>query len=114
MPERVLRVDAAMKIIRSRSFVAERPWGALDIACMNGISCRLHWTDQPYRWHVNDGEEVFAVLDGVVDMHYRESGAEHVVTLNAGDVFHADVGCEHVAHPRGEARILVIEAQGSV
>lgn len=103
-----------MKIIRSKEFTAQRPWGAQDIANMNGITTRLHWTDQPYKWHVNDGEEVFAVLDGVVDMHYRVDGAEHVATLNTGDVFFAGVGCEHVAHPRGEARILVVEREGSV
>jgi hypothetical protein len=47
-------------------------------------------------------------------MHYREQGIEHVVTLQTGDVFFAGVGCEHVAHPRGEARILVVEREGSV
>ncbi len=102
------------RVIRSREFTAERPWGALDIANMDGITTRLHWTDQPYRWHVNDGEEVFAVLDGTVDMHYRDGGNEKVATLNAGDVFFAGIGCEHVAHPQGEARILVVEKEGSV
>ncbi|MBA9948194.1 cupin [Burkholderia cepacia] len=106
--------EPAVKVIRSREFTPDRAWGALDIATMHGISVRLHWTDQPYRWHVNDGEEVFAVLDGTVDMHYREAGEERVVTLAAGDVFYAGVGCEHVAHPRGEARILVVEREGSV
>lgn len=102
-----------MKVVRSKEFTGDRPWAAMDIASMNGITTRVHWTDQPYRWHVNEGEEVFAVLDGTVDMHYRENGAEKVVTLNAGDVFFADIGCEHVAHPRGEARILVVEKEGS-
>ena len=32
-------------------------------------------------WHVNDRQEVFAVMDGVVDMHYRKEGQEHVVRL---------------------------------
>lgn len=103
-----------MKIIRSRDFSPARAWDAIDIANMSGITTRLHWTDRPYRWHVNDGEEVFAVLGGVVDMHYREAGIEKLVTLEAGDVFFAGEGCEHVAHPRGEARILVVERQGSV
>jgi len=103
-----------MRVIRSREFTANRAWGADDIANLDGTTVRLHWTDRPYEWHVNDGEEVFAVLDGVVDMHYREAGVEHVVALNTGDVFHAGVGCEHVAHPRGQARILVIEREGSV
>jgi mannose-6-phosphate isomerase-like protein (cupin superfamily) len=103
-----------MKVIRSKEFTASRAWGAIDIAKMDGISTRLHWTNQPYEWHVNDGEEVFAVLDGIVDMHYRENGAVQIVTLEAGDVFFAEVGCEHVAHPRGEARILVVERAGSI
>ncbi len=103
-----------MRIIRSKEFTAHRAWGADDIANLDGTSVRLHWTDQPYKWHVNDGEEVFAVLDGTVDMHYREAGDERVVTLAVGDIFYAGVGCEHVAHPRGEARILVIEREGSV
>jgi len=103
------------RIIRAREFTADQAWAALDIATMNGcITTRLHWTDQPYRWHVNDGEEVFAVLTGRVEMRYREAGVEQRVLLAPGDVFHATVGTEHVAHPIGEARILVVEREGSV
>lgn len=103
-----------MKIVRSREFTADRAWGAMDIANMNGVTTRLHWTDTLYKWHVNDGEEIFVVLDGRVDMHYRESGREKIATLETGDIFFAGIGCEHVAHPRGAARILVIEKEGSV
>jgi mannose-6-phosphate isomerase-like protein (cupin superfamily) len=103
-----------MRVIRSQEFTANRAWGALHIANMNGVTTRLHWTDQPYKWHVNDGQEVFAVLQGTVDMHHRTGGVEHVAVLNVGDVFFADLGCEHVAHPRGEARVLVVEMDGSV
>jgi mannose-6-phosphate isomerase-like protein (cupin superfamily) len=103
-----------MKIIRPRDFNADRAWGALDIANMGGITTRLHWTDRPYRWHVNDGQEVFVVLDGRVEMRYREHGAEHAAMLETGDIFYAAMGTEHVAHPIGEARILVVETEGSV
>jgi mannose-6-phosphate isomerase-like protein (cupin superfamily) len=102
-----------MPAFRAKDFRAQLPWGAIDIARMNGISIRLHWTDQPYHWHVNDGQEVFAVLDGRVQMHVRQAGLEEVIELQAGDVFFADIGCEHVAHPQGEARILVVEKAGS-
>jgi hypothetical protein len=47
-------------------------------------------------------------------MRYREGGQEHHTLLQTGDLFYAGVGCEHVAHPQGEARILVIEKEGSV
>lgn len=83
-----------MKIIRSREFTEDRPWAAIDIANMNGTTSRLHWTDQPYKWHTNDGEKI--------------------ATWETGDVFFAGVGCEHVAHPVGVARILVVEREGSV
>lgn len=96
------------------SFRAERAWGARDIAEIEGATVRLHWTDEPYRWHINDGPEVFVVLDGAVRMHYREGGEEHHVLLQNGDMFVAQSGDEHVAHPQGEARILVIEKKGSV
>ena len=98
----------------ARLFRAERAWGARDLAEIGGATIRLHWTDQPYKWHVNDGTEVFVVLDGAVEMKYREGGSEKSVRLGPADMFIADVGDEHVAHPVGDARILVIERKGSV
>lgn len=103
-----------MQIWSSKDFTADRAWGALDIANFSGTTVRLHWTDQPYIWHINDGQEVFAVMDGQVAMHVKVDGEEQVIMLNAGDIFYAEVGCEHVAHPQGAARILVIEKEGSV
>ena len=103
-----------MRVIKSKEFTAKTAWGTCDIANMAGITTRLHWTDKPYKWHINDGEEVFVVLDGVVDMLYREQGTELSVTLNTGDIFFASVGTEHVAHPREEVRVLVVEKEGSV
>ncbi|MBC8260167.1 MAG: cupin [SAR324 cluster bacterium] len=103
-----------MEIIRRKEFQAEKAWDSREIAKMNGITTRIHWTDQPYKWHVNDGEEVFVVLDGIVEMNYRMNGKIETTTLNVGDVFHASVGTEHFAEPKGEARILVVEKEGSV
>ena len=103
-----------MQVFKSKSFTGKKAWEALDVANMNGVTTRIHWTDAPYRWHTNDGEEVFAVLDGTVEMRYREDGLEKSVELKTGDVFFAETGCEHVAHPVGEARILVVEKEGSV
>jgi mannose-6-phosphate isomerase-like protein (cupin superfamily) len=103
-----------MKVIRSKDFTGSKAWQAIDIANFSGTTVKMHWTNAPYIWHTNDGEEVFAVLDGHVDMFYREQNAEKVVRLGPGDVFFATVGTEHVAHPDGEARILVVEHEGSV
>jgi mannose-6-phosphate isomerase-like protein (cupin superfamily) len=96
------------------TFRSDRAWGARDLVEIDGATVRLHWTDQPYKWHKNDGSEAFVVLDGAVDMHYRVGDAEHCVRLTASDIFIAEDGDEHVAHPIGEARILVVEQKGSV
>lgn len=103
-----------MEVIRSKEYTAGKAWGAKDIANMNGVTVRLHWTDKPYKWHINDGVEVFAVMDGVVEMMYKENNEVKSAILNAGDIFFASVGTEHVAHPKDEARILVVEREGSV
>lgn len=103
-----------MKFICSKDFTGSRAWESLTVATFDNTSVKLHWTDQPYKWHVNDGQEVFAVMDGIVDMHYKENGDVKNKMLNTGDIFYASVGTEHVAHPQGAARILVIEKVGSV
>src|SRR5262249_28334847 len=103
-----------MRFLDAAGFTADRPWDALDIAEIEQATVRLHWTNEPYVWNVNDGPEVFVVLDGAVDMHYRHEGAECVEQLVPGRICHADVGDEHVAYPTPEARILVVERKGSV
>lgn len=103
-----------MKVYRAGEFRGTRPWDALPIERFETATVRLHWTDRPYVWHVNDGPEVFVVLQGKVEMRTRRDGVETLFTLGAGDVFHAEAGDEHVAHPDGEARVLVVEREGSV
>ena len=103
-----------MKFVRPRDFAATRAWDALSIAEIEGATIRPHWTDRPYIWHVNDGAEVFVLLEGAVTMHYHRDGVEHRQLMQPGDICHAEPGDEHVAHPVGPARILVIEKKGSV
>jgi mannose-6-phosphate isomerase-like protein (cupin superfamily) len=103
-----------MKIVEANAFQGRRPWEALDIGEINGVTIRLHWTDQPYIWHVNDGPEVFVVLDGSFDMQVRESGVEKVHRLTPGSIFHAEQGDAHRAVPIGVARALVVERAGSI
>lgn len=51
--------------------------------------------------------------DGTVDAGYGELGIEHVVTLEVGDIFFAEVGCEH-APIRSVERASGGRARGSV
>jgi mannose-6-phosphate isomerase-like protein (cupin superfamily) len=103
-----------MKVIKGSEFTGTKAWESMSITKMNGITINLHWTNEPYRWHINDGEEVFVVLSGTVEMNYKKENEIRRIILHAGDIFHAEMGCEHVAYPQEEARILVIEKEGSI
>ncbi|MDE1189278.1 MAG: cupin [Pantoea sp.] len=103
-----------MKFYCSKEFTGSQAWESLPVASFDNTSVKLHWTDQPYKWHINDGQEVFAVMDGCVEMLYKENGEVKSKTLHTGDIFYASEGTEHVAHPQGAARVLVIEKEGSV
>ncbi|HYG93261.1 MAG TPA: cupin domain-containing protein [Nocardioides sp.] len=103
-----------MRVIDAAAFRRERAWEALDIESIDDATVRLHWTDQPYKWHVNDGPEVFVVLAGEVDMGVRSDDQVETHRLGPGMIFHAEAGDEHVAVPVGEARVLVVERRGSV
>ena len=98
-----------MKRFSAHGFTAERAWGSELLSDFGDVTVRMHWTDKPYKWHQNTGKEVFVVLEGAVDMHARENGVEKIIHLKAGEGVSVDIGDEHVAHPLGEARILVVE-----
>lgn len=105
---------SGMKYVSPADFRGAHAWQALDIANMEGVTVRVHWTDKPYEWHVNEGQEVFVVLDGCIDMHVRRAnGGVEVKRMDPGMIAHARVGVEHVAHPVEPSRVLVIEKRGS-
>ncbi|EPK7281899.1 cupin [Citrobacter farmeri] len=103
-----------MNFYCSREFTGSKAWDTQHIASFDNVSVKLHWTDQPYKWHINDGQEVFAVMDGCVEMRYKEEGEVKSKILRTGDIFYASEGTEHIAHPQGVARVLVIEKEGSI
>jgi mannose-6-phosphate isomerase-like protein (cupin superfamily) len=102
-----------VNIVATHEFLADRPWGSQLLADFGDVAARVHSTDQPYRWHRNTGPELFLVVDGMVDMHVRYAGEERVVRLTAGQAVAFDEGDEHVAHPVGLARIVVVERKDS-
>lgn len=102
-----------MKKYDGATFQETRAWHGPEIASIKGAQVKLRWTNKPYRWHKNTGDEIFAVLSGTVDMHFRQDGKDNIIVLTPGDVLHVSNGDEHVAHPRGAARILVVEEPDS-
>ena len=62
-----------------------------------------------------DGLYVFSSNENVKEVKVIvRDGEEKILRLLPGDIFHAENGDEHVAHPDGPVRALVIEKAGSV
>lgn len=101
------------RIVRGATVTADRAWGSVPVGRFDGLDARVHWTDAGYPWHANAGAELFVVLAGRVDMHWRRPGGPaEVARLGPGDVWSGEAGVEHRAIPDGEARVLVLEAPG--
>jgi mannose-6-phosphate isomerase-like protein (cupin superfamily) len=90
-------------------------WSGPTMTGIGNAVAKLRWINTPFRWHRNTGGELFLVLDGEVDMHVRSGPKAEVQTVNltAGKLVLIEDGEEHVAHPKGEARILVVEQEDS-
>ncbi len=90
-------------------------WSGPTLTGIGSAAVKLRWINAPFRWHRNDGPELFLVFDGEVDMHVRsEPEAEvEVVRLRPGQMAWIEDGEEHIACPLGEARILVVEREDS-
>jgi len=104
-----------MRHIRLMDFTGTRAWEALDIEAIDNATVRLHWTDQAYIWHVNDGPEVFVLLEGSLRMHFRHpDGREDSILMTPGEIVHCQTGDAHRAEPLTPCRILVVERAGSI
>lgn len=96
-------------VVRGAQVSHDRAWAATRVATFRDVIASVHWTDAAYPWHVNDGPELFVVLDGEVEMQWRDGTGEQRALLGPGDVWTGGDGVAHRALPRGEARALVVE-----
>ena len=97
-------------ITGAATFRHAEAWEGRDIGKVGSSHAVLLYADKSYHWHENQQDELFCVLDGTVDMDLRDGTgrAERRVTLERGDMALIRKGEEHLAHPRGEARILIV------
>lgn len=99
-----------MRTFDIRALTGPTDWSGPTYSGFGDASVKLRWIKDAYRWHRNDGPEIFLVLDGTVDMHVRSGDGQSVVQrLSAGKMIFIEGGEEHIAYPCGEARILVVE-----
>jgi mannose-6-phosphate isomerase-like protein (cupin superfamily) len=104
-----------MQRFDTHQLTGPQDWSGPTYSGFGEAAVKLRWIKDAYQWHRNDGAEVFLVLDGKVDMHVRRAGQNETIVerLGPGQMLLIEDGEEHVAHPVGEARVLVVERAGS-
>ena len=82
-------------------------WAPRIVARYNDNEVRLVKVEGEFVWHKHDEtDELFLVLDGVLDMEFRDS----TETLNPGELLVVPRGTEHRPCARhGEVRLLLID-----
>ena len=100
-----------MQIFDTRDLRGPLDWSGPTFTGFGEAAVKLRWVTDSYQWHRNDGAEAFLVLDGEVEMHVRRPGSLEATVdrLRPGQMMLIEDGEEHIAYPRGEARILVVE-----
>lgn len=86
-------------------------WDPKIIAELNGQHVKLVKIKGEFVWHHHEHEdELFLVVRGTFDMHYRE----RVVTLREGDLVVVPRGVEHRPVAAEECSILLFEPASTV
>lgn len=86
-------------------------WSPRVVAEMNDYQFKLVKVQGEFVWHDHpDTDEVFIVLDGVLDIEFRDGK----VTLKSGEMFVVPKGVEHKPVATSECKIMLVEPKGVV
>lgn len=100
--------------IREKFDSFDETWAPKIIASVNEFALKAVKLDGEFIWHHHDDEdEIFLVMRGRIDMHYRVGGTELVESFGEGELLKVPRGIEHkpVAAPGTE--LLLIERAGT-
>jgi len=109
-------MNRLQKVNLSEKFASfDDRWQPKILAQVNDFALKAVKIDGDFIWHHhNDEDEIFLVLRGRIDMHYRVDGAEYVESFGEGELLQVPHGLEHkpVAAPGTE--MLLIERTETV
>jgi mannose-6-phosphate isomerase-like protein (cupin superfamily) len=81
-------------------------WAPRIVARYEGHEVRIARLEGEFHWHSHDHDELFVMIDGVLDVEFRD----RLETLRAGDLLLIERGEEHRPVAReGEVRLLMLD-----
>jgi mannose-6-phosphate isomerase-like protein (cupin superfamily) len=96
--------------IREKFDSFSETWHPKIIASVNEFALKAVKIDGDFIWHHHDDEdEIFIVVRGRIDMHYRVDGREYVESFGEGELLEVPHGVEHKPFAAAGTEILLIE-----
>lgn len=96
--------------LSDKSTFLTQHWQAGRIGKLNDHNIHLLKIKGEFIWHNHEREDqLFYVLDGAVDMFFKENGAEKKLELGKGEMIVIPKGIDHKPIAREEALVLSIE-----
>jgi mannose-6-phosphate isomerase-like protein (cupin superfamily) len=96
--------------IRAKFQSFDDTWQPKIIASVNEFALKAVKLDGEFIWHHHvEEDEIFIVVRGRIDMHYREDGREMVESFGAGELLKVPRGIEHKPVAARGTQILLIE-----
>lgn len=97
--------------LQSKFALFSEHWSPKIIAQMNNYHFKLVKIQGEFVWHSHaDTDEVFIVLDGSMDIHFRDGK----VTLTTGEMFVVSKGTEHKPYAAIECKLMLVEPTGTI
>ncbi len=107
-----------MDLIRLKDAFAsfDEHWSPRIVGELNGQHVKLVKLAGEFVWHHHDEEdELFLVVQGSFRMDYRDAdGAEHHMTISAGEFVVVPRGVEHKPSAERECHVLLFEPASTV
>lgn len=100
-----------MKMLHINQLDCAGDWHGFQFPGFTHATVKFRRIESSFEWHENEGQELFMVIDGDLDMHVREAGSseERVVPMAAGDIMLLEEGDAHVARPKGSVKVMFVE-----
>jgi mannose-6-phosphate isomerase-like protein (cupin superfamily) len=91
-------------------------WTPKVVGEINDFQVKLVKLDGEFVWHHHDAEdELFLVVDGAIDMHYRDGdGRESVERFGRGEFLIVPHGVEHKPVATAGTKLLLLEPKTTV
>jgi mannose-6-phosphate isomerase-like protein (cupin superfamily) len=96
--------------IRAKLDAFDDTWQPKILARVNEFALKAVKLDGEFIWHHHDSDdEIFIVVRGRIDMHYRLDGAERVESFGPGELLMVPSGVEHMPVAETGTEVLLIE-----